>query len=196
MSSCETSRGPDEAGGSPTRAGTVAAVSLDGKHRFGKAARPSITLIAGQGIEGDAHAGPFVKHRYLARRNPRAPNLRQLHLIPSETLKALCVAGYDVGPGELGENITTTGLDLESLPLDTELRLGASACIRLTGLRTPCVLIDRFRSGLKNRLVSGEPGPPFRAGVMAIVTESGAVVAGDPIWVILPPSPRRPLPPL
>jgi MOSC domain-containing protein YiiM len=176
--------------------GKVIAVSIDGKHRFSKVARPSVTLVAGHGIEGDAHYGPFVKHRYLARRNPRSPNLRQVHLMPSETLLVLRAAGYEVGPGELGENITTAGLDLESLALNAELRIGASAHIRLTGLRTPCILIDRFRSGLKARLVSDEPGPPFKAGVMGVVIESGDVSPGDVIRVDLPAPPHLLLPPL
>ncbi|MTV19063.1 MULTISPECIES: MOSC domain-containing protein [Bradyrhizobium] len=176
--------------------GIVFAVSIDSKHRFSKILRLSVTLVAGHGIEGDAHYGQFVKHRYLTRRYPRSPNLRQVHLISSEMLNALRVAGYDVGPGELGENITTTGLDLETLPLDTRLRIGTSACILLTGLRSPCVLIDRFRPGLKSRLVSDEPGQPFTAGVMAIVTKSGDVSPGDAIRVILPATPHRLLPPL
>lgn len=176
--------------------GMVFAVSTDGKHRFSKVPRMSVTLVAGHGIEGDVHYGEFVKHRYLARRFPRSPNLRQVHLIPGETLEVLRVAGYDVAPGDLGENITTTGLDLESFPLDTKLRIGASACILLTGLRSPCVLIDRFRPGLKSQLVSDEPGQPFTAGVMAIVTKGGDVSPGDAIRVILPATPHRLLPPL
>ena len=128
--------------------GQVVAVCADTKHRLQQATCLSIKLIAGHGIEGDAHSGPFMRHRYLARRNPRAPNLRQFHLIPAELLQGPEVAGYGVEPGDLGENITTVGMDLERLPLDTELRIG-DATIRLTGLRTPCVLIDRFRRGLK-----------------------------------------------
>lgn len=181
-------------GGAPR--GEVVAVSIDRKHRFSKVPRPSVTLVANHGVEGDAHYGPFVKHRYLARRNPRSPNLRQVHLMPNETLVALRAAGYDIRPGGLGENITTAGLDLESLALNTELQIGASARIRLTGLRTPCVLIDRFRSGLKGRLVSDDPGPLFRAGVMGIVIESGDVSAGDVIQIDLPAAPRLLLPPL
>jgi MOSC domain-containing protein YiiM len=173
--------------------GKVVAVCADPKHRFSKTPRPSITLIAGHGIEGDAHFGSFVKHRYLARRKPRSPNMRQVHLIPTELLYGLRKAGYDVEPGDLRENITTAGLDVEELPLDTELRIG-SATIRLTGLRTPCVLIDRFGAGLKAHLVAEKPGPPFRAGVMAIVTGGGLVVPGDDIRATLPATPRRALP--
>ncbi len=173
--------------------GKVVAVCADPKHRFSKTPGLSIKLIAGHGIEGDAHSGPFMRHRYLARRNPRAPNLRQVHLIPAEMLQGLEVAGYGLEPGDVGENITTGGIDLETLPLDTELRIG-DATIRLTGLRTPCVLIDRFRRGLKAHLITQGSGPPFRAGVMAIVTGGGLVVPGDAIRAILPATPRRALP--
>jgi MOSC domain-containing protein YiiM len=174
----------------PALEGKVVAVCAEPKHRFSKAPRLSVTLFAGLGVEGDAHFGSFVKHRYLARRNPRAPNIRQVHLIPVELLHELQAAGYHVGPGDLGDNITTAGLDLEELPLDTELRIG-SAVIRLTGLRTPCVLIDRFRAGLKTRLVAEVSGPPFRVGVMADVTRGGLVAPRDNIEGILPPEPRR-----
>lgn len=150
----------------------------------------------GQGIAGDAHAGPFVRHRYLARRNPRAANLRQVHLFPSETLEAVRLVGYDVAPGNLGENITTLGLALEELPLGTELRVGATARLQLTGLRTPCILIDRYRDGLKQHLLEGRGVVAYRAGVMAIATRSGAISSGDRIEVLLPPAPLSPLPPI
>ena len=176
--------------------GSVVAVALDAKHRFSKTARLSIILTAGHGVEGDAHYGQFVRHRYLARRKPRAPNLRQVHLIPSELFDALRKSGVDVSAGDLGENITTAGLDLETLPLNTQLRVGTSANIRLTGLRTPCVLIDRFKSGLKRRLLAEMSNLPFRAGVMAIVSEGGEISQGDPIHAIFPERPHQPLPPL
>lgn len=131
--------------------GEALAVLIDGKHRFSKLAQSSITLTAGHGIEGDAHCGTFVRHRYLARRNPKAPNLRQVHLIPSELFNTLRTVGFEVYPGDLGENITTAGLDLERLPLGTVLQLGNSVALELTGLRAPCILIDRFKAGLKPR---------------------------------------------
>jgi hypothetical protein len=123
----------------PFPRGVVVAVSVDGKHRFSKTSQPLITLTSGSGVEGDAHYGPVVRHRYLARRNPKAPNLRQVHLIPSELFDMLWSSGFEVRPGDLGENIATLGLDLECLPLGTILQLGASARLELTGLRTPCV---------------------------------------------------------
>ncbi|WP_244553014.1 MOSC domain-containing protein [Bradyrhizobium erythrophlei] len=137
-----------------------------------------------------------MRHGYLARRNPKAPNLRQVHLIPSELFDALRTSGFEVCQGDLGENIATVGLDLECLPLGTLLLLGASAMLELTGLRTPCVLIDRFMCGLKNRLQGEAAGPRFKAGVMAIVTEGGEVSPGDRIRAVLPPPPHLDLPPI
>jgi len=173
--------------------GKVDAVCAEHKHRFSKAPRPSIRLIAGHGIEGDVHAGPFVKHRFLARRNPRAPNLRQVHLIAAELLQALQGAGHHVERGELGENITTAGIDLETLPLGTGTpdRRWDAAPDRIADA---VVLIDRFQSGLKALLIVPRPQPQFRAGVMAIVTGGGIVVPGDDIRAILPQAPRRALP--
>lgn len=125
--------------------GTVVAVAADRSHHFSKPLRDSIDLVQGLGVEGDAHAGPHVRHRYLARRRPRLPNLRQVHLIPIEIFVELRTAGYDVGLGELGENIPVAGLELERLPSGTVIRLGTTAAVELTGLLTPCVSIDRFQ---------------------------------------------------
>jgi MOSC domain-containing protein YiiM len=174
----------------------VVAVSIDAKHRFSKMSRLSITLTSGRGVEGDAHYGPFVQHRHLARRDPKVPNLRQVHLVPSELFDTLRTSGFEVRPGDLGENITTGGLNLECFPLGTLLRFGASATLELTGLRTPCVLIDRFKAGLKRRLQGGAPRPCFKAGVMAIVTQGGEVLPGDRIQAAIPAPPHLDLPPL
>jgi MOSC domain-containing protein YiiM len=180
----------------PALEGTVVGVAAKRRHDFSKESRASIRLISGQGVEGDAHAGALVRHRYLARRNPRAPNLRQVHLIPRELFDVVRPFGYDVYPGYLGENITTLGLDLEWLPLGTQLRFSSAASVELTGLRTPCVLIDQFKAGLKRRMLGDPAGPVYRAGVMAIVLHGGEVSAGDRICAVLPPLPRLPLPPL
>src|SRR4051812_26245669 len=122
----------------------VVSVSADPVHHFSKPVRSEIVLVAGQGIVDDAHAGVFVRHRYLARWHPRMPNDRQVHLIEAELFETVAAAGYRIGPGALGENVTTRGLDLCHLPLGTHLHLGSSAIIELRGLRTPCVLINRF----------------------------------------------------
>jgi hypothetical protein len=177
--------------------GSVAAVSADRLHRFSKTPQGRVLLVEGYGVEGDAHAGAFVKHRYLARRQPRLANLRQVHLIPSELFEALRLEGYGVGPGELGENITTIGLELERMPLRTLIQLGPSAVVELTGLRTPCVLIDRFRTDLKRHVLSSAAtGPRFRCGVMGMVRAGGPVVAGDLARVSTPEGPWTFLPPL
>jgi MOSC domain-containing protein YiiM len=175
--------------------GTVVAVSADREHNFSKCPQRGILLVAGHGVEGDAHAGPYVRHRYLARRQPHLANLRQVHLLPSELFEFLRTVGYDVSPGELGENITTAGVDLERLPLGTTLRLGPSAAIALTGLRTPCALIDRYRAGLKRQVVRpGKSEPRFRCGVLGVVEMNGRVAAGESALVLLPDEPRKPLP--
>src|SRR5436305_14223276 len=122
--------------------GRVVAVSCDHAHRFSKLTRSVIRLIAGHGVEGDVHAGRFVKHRYLARRDPEIPNIRQILLIPAELFEG--VQGPRLNPGQLGENITTSGIDLHDLPLDSLLHLGRTAVVALTGLRTPCGYIDKF----------------------------------------------------
>ncbi len=176
--------------------GAIVAVSSDARHRFSKSDRASIKLIADFGIEGDAHGGPMVKHRHLAKRNPRAPNLRQVHLIQAELLDELRDAGFAVEPGELGENITTRGIDLVDLPVGSRLHLDATAVVEITGLRTPCVLIDRFKPGLTRLLVveRSDKTLTYRAGVMGIVRSGGVVSRGDTISVALPDKPWRPLP--
>jgi MOSC domain-containing protein YiiM len=177
--------------------GSVVAVASDQVHHFSKTAQRDIELVEGHGVEGDAHAGALVRHRYLARRQPHLPNLRQVHLIPSELFGTLRQAGYEVGPGDLGENVTTEGLALERLPLGTRIRLGSTATVELTGLRTPCVLIDRFRPGLKRHVVSSEKtGPAFTCGVMGVVTAGSRITAGDRAHVLLPDRPLEALPSL
>ena len=176
--------------------GVVEAVACDSTHRFSKPRREVIHLVAGHGIEGDAHAGPHVRHRFLARRNPGSPNLRQVHLIPAELFDDLASFGYQISSGDLGENVTTRGLQLERLPLGALLRLGSSAVVELTGLRKPCVLLDRFQSGLKKRMLNESEGLPYKCGVMGIVRAGGPVRAGDKIHVVLPDGNPGQLPPL
>ncbi|PDT88827.1 MOSC domain-containing protein [Bradyrhizobium sp. Y36] len=177
--------------------GRVVAVAADRGHHFRKPTQERITLVKGHGVEGDAHAGPFVRHRYLARRQPCLPNLRQVHLIPLELFPSLLEAGFEVGAGDLGENVTTAGLNLERMPLGTLIELGRSAVVELTGLRTPCVLLDRFQAGLKRQVLSSaETGPPFKSGVLGVVRAGGTVAADDIARVRVPSSPFRPLPAL
>jgi MOSC domain-containing protein YiiM len=176
----------------------VAAVSRDRRHAFSKPVADAITLIAGLGVEGDAHAGQTVQHRSRVARDPAAPNLRQVHLIHAELHDELAARGFTVAPGDMGENVTTRGLDLLALPAGTRLRLGARAVLEVTGLRNPCTQLDGFQPGLmKAVLARDEQGRLVRkAGVMAIVLAGGDVAPGDPIEVCYPPGPHTPLGPV
>ena len=184
------------------------AVSRDDQHRFSKVPVESITLVAGHGVEGDAHAGAFVKHRSRVKRDPHQPNLRQVHLIHSELFDEALAMGYELGPGDLGENVLTADVDLLGLPAGTLLDLGGPV-VRLTGLRNPCVQINRFRPGLVKVVLSKIDGTPAgrpvgtsapqvirKAGVMAVVESGGDVVPGRAITITLPDGPHTPLAPV
>lgn len=175
----------------------VVAVARREGHHFSKSVVGSITLVAGLGVEGDGHAGATVQHRSRVRRDPTQPNLRQVHLIPGELLDELGEQGYDVAPAQLGENITTRGLDLLTLPRGTRVSLG-DGIIELTGLRNPCYQIDQFRRGVLAAVVGRrEDGTVVRkAGVMAVVVHGGTVRPGDSIVVMLPAPPLEPLEPV
>ena len=173
----------------------VTAVSSSPSHSFSKPNRESIRLLAGLGVEGDAHLGTTVKHRSRVAKDPSQPNLRQVHLIHAELHDELRAKGFAVSAGEMGENVTTRGIDLLALPAGSRLLIGASAVIEVTGLRNPCVQIDRFQKGLmKAVLDKDDHGNLIRkSGVMAIVLEGGEVKAGDAIRVEMPSEPHRPL---
>jgi MOSC domain-containing protein YiiM len=173
----------------------VVAVCRDGRHRFSKSVVDEITLRAGLGVEGDAHAGATVQHRSRVAADPTQPNLRQVHLIHAELHDELRGQGFAVEPGQLGENITTRGLDLLGLPRGTVLRLGPQAVVEVTGLRNPCNQINDFRTGLlKAVLDRDEHGQPVRrAGIMGIVRHGGPIKPGDGIRVELPDQPHLPL---
>ena len=170
-------------------------VSRDYDHRFSKPAVDSIRVISGIGVEGDAHAGKTVQHLHPMRRDPERPNLRQVHLIQAELHDELRELGYDVEPGELGENVTTRGVDLLSLPRRTLLRIGPEAVVEITGLRSPCHQINDFRPGLLKQVIHTDAdGNVIRkTGVMSVVVSSGVIHPHDPIVVILPDGPQLPL---
>jgi MOSC domain-containing protein YiiM len=163
-----------------------------------KPATESIRLLAGLGVEGDAHAGTTVKHRSRVAKDPLAPNLRQVHLIHAELFDDVATRGFTVKPGELGENMTTTGIDLLSLPRGTILQLGATATVEVTGLRNPCKQIDGLQEGLMEAVLERSPerGLIRKAGIMGIVISGGEVRAGDTITITLPPQPHEPLKPV
>jgi MOSC domain-containing protein YiiM len=175
--------------------GRVVAVSCSATHTFSKGNEPAIRLIAGLGVEGDAHAGATVKHRSRVARDPNQPNLRQVHLIHGELHDELRGAGFEVAPGQMGENVTTRGIDLLALPTGARLRLGDEAIVEITGLRNPCAQLDNFQSGLMAAVLDrDEAGNLVRkGGVMSVVVAGGMVRPGDAIAIELPPEPHRPL---
>lgn len=177
--------------------GKVVAVSRGAKNDFSKPEQTSITLIAGLGVDGDAHAGKTVQHLYLKKKNPDVPNLRQVHLVQAELFGDLAGRGYKIGPGNIGENITTEGIALPELPVGTELRIGDTR-IGITGLRTPCGQIDGFRKGLTKAVTekNADGRAYLRFGVMGVVIAGGQIKPGDEISVELPPLPHTRLQPV
>lgn len=173
--------------------GKVLAVHVNARHVFSKEAVPGITLLNGLGVDGDAHCGVTVKHRSRVAKDPFQPNLRQVHLIQAELFEELAEKGFEVLPGDLGENITTQGINLLALPAGTQLRLGKHGVVTLTGLRNPCAQIDRFKQGLMKAVLDRTPDGKLvrKAGVMGVVSAGGEVSAGDTIVVKLPPLPHE-----
>jgi MOSC domain-containing protein YiiM len=176
----------------------VTAVSRAPTHVFTKPNQSAIRLIAGLGVEGDAHMGETVKHRSHVARDPTKPNLRQVHLIHEELHDELRAAGFEVGPGQMGENITTRGVDLLGLPAGARLHLGAAAVVEVTGLRNPCAQLDGVQPGLMAATLGRDAhgGLVRKAGVMGVVLTGGEVRPGDAIRVETPPGPFRPLAPV
>lgn len=197
--------------------GHVLSVSRDLMHRFSKVPCDSITLAAGLGVVGDAHAGTLVQHRSRVRRDPNQENLRQGHLIHAELFAEAAQRGHQIGPGDLGENITTQGVPLLDLPVGTRLHFG-EVVVRLTGLRNPCRQIDAFRPGLLKVVVARADGVPStgeptltatdgvdrldgsrivrKAGVMGVVERGGDVRPGQAVDVVLPGRPYSALEPV
>jgi MOSC domain-containing protein YiiM len=177
---------------------SVVSVSRDPEHRFSKEVVDDIVLIAGLGVEGDAHAGTTVQHRSRVARDPSQPNLRQVHLVHAELFDEVQDSGFEVAPGELGENVTTRGVDLLGLPRGAVLRLGPDAVVEVTGLRNPCVQIDGFETGLMRELVTRDDSGQVvrKAGVMAVVLAGGRVAPDDEVVVELPDGEHEALQPV
>ncbi|MBD5785558.1 MOSC domain-containing protein [Cellulosimicrobium terreum] len=176
----------------------VVALATDAEHRFSKEATTAVRVVAGHGIVGDTHAGTTVQHRSRVRADPTQPNLRQVHLIHAELFDDLADAGFEVSPGDLGENVTTRGIDLLGLPRGTRLAIGPDVVLEVTGLRNPCQQINDFRPGLLKEVVApdGAGGVVRKAGVMSVVEQGGTISTGDAVVVTLPDAPHEPLAPV
>jgi MOSC domain-containing protein YiiM len=174
----------------------VIAVAVSPKHTMSKPVRENVRLLEGLGVEGDVHMGTKVRHRSRVRVDPSAPNLRQVHLIHAELFDELRAKGFDMAPGQMGENITTRDIDLLALPRGTRLHLG-SAMIEVTGLRNPCTQLDAIQAGLMEAVLERTPtGLIRKAGIMAVVITGGDVATGDSIGIILPNGTYEPLKPV
>ena len=176
----------------------VTAVSLSAAHGVGKQNQDYVHLLAGVGVEGDVHSGSKVKHRSRVARDAEQPNLRQVHLIHGELHDELRSGGFDVAEGEMGENVTTRGVDLLALPAGTRLHLGEEAVVEVTGLRNPCKQLDGIQPGLMAATLDRDQQGSLvrKAGIMGIVSVGGEVRPGDTIDVALPPKPHVPLEPV
>ena len=178
--------------------GIVLAVNRSATHSLSKGGQLAIQLLAGLGVADDAHAGVTVQHRSRVARDPSQPNLRQVHLIHAELHEELHARGFNVTAGQMGENITTQGIDLLGLPAGTRLRLGDEAVIEITGLRNPCKQLETIQRGLMAAVLDRDANGALvrKAGIMAIVLVGGKVRPGDAIAVELPPLPHTPLQPV
>ncbi|WP_232089644.1 MOSC domain-containing protein [Sphingomonas sp. HMP6] len=178
--------------------GVVVAVAADGAHRFAKPVRDAISLVAGMGVAGDADAGVTVQHRSRIARDPRAPNLRQVHLIHAELFAEQAAAGFDLTPGKIGENVLVRGVGLLGVPVGTTVLLGAAAAVTITGLRNPCRQLEAVQPGLMAALLGRAPDGALirKGGVMAIVARGGDVRPGDTVRVLLPEGPFQALAPV
>ena len=178
--------------------GTVVAVCAAPGHAMKKSRLDRVRLVAGLGVDGDAHCGATVKHRSRVARDPSQPNLRQVHLIHAELFAELRDKGFEIEPGAMGENVTTAGIDLLALPTGTRLRLGAMALVEVTGLRNPCAQLDELARGLMAATLDrASDGQLVRkAGIMGVVLEGGVLGPGDRIEIELPPEPHRALAPV
>ncbi len=176
----------------------MAAVCRSATHTMAKPVTGSVTLLAGLGVDGDTHLGVTVQHRSRVARDPSQPNLRQVHLIHAELHDELAGRGLPVEPGQMGENITTRGVDLLGLPTGTRLRLGREAVVEVTGLRNPCIQLEGIHSGLMEAVLDHDADGNLirKAGVMAVVVNGGDVRPGDDIDVDLPAPPHLPLAPV
>jgi MOSC domain-containing protein YiiM len=176
----------------------VTAVSTGTSHGIGKDTHDAIRLVAGHGVEGDVHAGVTVKHRSRVRKDPEQPNLRQVHLIHAELHEELAQQGFELSAGQMGENVTTSGVELLALPTGTVLRLGSEAAVEVTGLRNPCSQLDEIAPGLMKAVLGrdGDGELVRKSGVMGVVLEGGEVRPGDSIQVELPPEPHVRLSPV
>ena len=168
----------------------VVAVHRKAEHAFSKTSVVFIDLVLGHGVLHDAHFGVTVKHRSRVAKDPTQPNLRQVHLLHVELLEEVAKLGLHIRKGQMGENLTTRGIDLLGMSTGTRLQLGPDAIVEITGLRNPCAQIEAFKPGLLAAVLDRSNGGQLirKAGVMAIVVRNGRVQPSDDIAVVFEPN--------
>lgn len=178
--------------------GVVVAVNVSPTHTMSKPQRVEILLLEGLGVDGDAHMGATVRHRSRVKRDPAQPNLRQVHLIHAELHDELRASGFEIAPGQMGENITTRGVDLLGLPTGTLLHIGKEAVVEVTGLRNPCDQLNGVAAGLMAAVLGKDADGNVvrKSGVMGVVRKGGRVAPADAIRVAFGPPPHTPLAPV
>ncbi len=176
----------------------ITALATSAEHSFSKKAVDRLTLIAGLGVAGDAHSGATVRHRSRVAKDAMQPNLRQVHAIDEGFVAGLVREGFALPVGAIGENIRIGGLSLVDLPTGAQLRIGDTALLTITGLRNPCIQLNRYADKLMQACLSEHPDGSLKrlAGVMAVVTMGGHIAVGDHCTIALPPPPLLPLGPV
>jgi MOSC domain-containing protein YiiM len=146
--------------------GTIVALCVSDHKGTAKHAVQAVSLESGSGIVGDAHAGP---------------GHRQLSALPAESIGRMRDKIPDLTDGAFGENIVTDGIQWQTLPVGSQLRLGSSVRAEITqhGKRchTRCAIYYS----------AGECIMPSE-GVFMRVLDDGDLRPGDPICLLSSPS--------
>lgn len=164
--------------------GMTNAVCKNSSPGIPKHACTNIRLIADFGVEGDYHAGPFIRHRYLARKDPAARNHRQVLLSDERIFRDVAQCGITLFPGQLGENILVSDIGLMLLPIGTQLQIGASI-IELTEIRQPCDQLNAIHPKLLECVMPDKNDPgTYNAGMFGVVLQSGDISICEKVLLI------------
>ncbi|MBI5551322.1 MAG: MOSC domain-containing protein [Desulfobacterales bacterium] len=145
----------------------VVAISTSKKKGTRKTAVTETRLIAGHGLEHDAHAGDWH---------------RQVSFLASESIARAAQSGLSVSFGDFAENIATVGIDWLTVPVGTRLRIGDQAVAEITQIGKEC----HHKCAIY--YAAGDCIMP-REGIFARVLTGGTVRVNDPIEILEPPEP-------
>jgi MOSC domain-containing protein YiiM len=162
--------------------GSVVAVCKKSEPGLPKLQVDSVELIENYGITGDYHAGRFVRHRYLAEKDPNQPNVRQILLVDTSMLAALYEKDIHLKPGMLGENIIVDGVSVMALPIGTEVEIGETL-LEMTEVRNPCYQLNEMHPDLLETVKSEHAGIRHNAGMLARILKGGWIRPGDLVTV-------------